>query len=122
MGVEQWKNEVSTPTSRDTLLAKPADCGSGCEAAIPAPDASQRRVMAATLTLMELLLIRHELSSTFVLRYRRVNGYETTRLRYLSPNGRRKFIRAGSIAIRLSPQAGKSLVIPLQGGGNNVAK
>jgi len=34
-------------TSRDTLLAKPADCGSGCEAAIPAPDASQRRVMAA---------------------------------------------------------------------------
>ena len=34
-------------TSRDTLLAKPADCGSGCEAAIPAPEASQRRVMAA---------------------------------------------------------------------------
>jgi hypothetical protein len=39
------------PSSRDTLLAKPADCGSGCEAAIPAPDASQRRVMAATPTL-----------------------------------------------------------------------
>jgi uncharacterized protein len=35
-------------TSRDTLLAKPADCGSGCEAAIPAPDASQRRVIAAS--------------------------------------------------------------------------
>ncbi|MBI5430881.1 MAG: alpha/beta hydrolase [Nitrosomonadales bacterium] len=32
-------------TSRDTLLAKPADCGSGCGAAIPAPDASQRRAM-----------------------------------------------------------------------------
>jgi len=30
-------------------MAKPADCGSGCEAAIPAPDASQRRVMAAIL-------------------------------------------------------------------------
>ena len=38
-------------TSRDTLLAEPAACGSGCEAAIPAPDASQRRVMAATPTL-----------------------------------------------------------------------
>ncbi|MBI5438150.1 MAG: ribonuclease R [Nitrosomonadales bacterium] len=36
-------------TSRDTLLAKPADCGSGCEEAIPAPDASQRRVMASIL-------------------------------------------------------------------------
>ncbi len=35
-------------TSRDTLLAKPADCGSGCEAAPPAPDASQHRVGAAT--------------------------------------------------------------------------
>lgn len=34
-------------TSRDTLLAEPADCGSGCEAASPAPDASQRRVKAA---------------------------------------------------------------------------
>ncbi|MDP2760436.1 MAG: group II intron reverse transcriptase/maturase [Sideroxyarcus sp.] len=40
---------LGIPTSRDTLLAKPADCGSGCEAAIPAPDASQRRVMAATV-------------------------------------------------------------------------
>ncbi len=38
-------------TSRDTLLAEPAVCGSGCEAAIPAQDASQRRVMAATPTL-----------------------------------------------------------------------
>ena len=35
------------PHTRDTLLAEPADCGSGCEAAIPAPDASQRRVMAS---------------------------------------------------------------------------
>jgi farnesyl diphosphate synthase len=35
------------PHTRDTLLAKPADCGSGCEAAIPAPDAPQRRVMAS---------------------------------------------------------------------------
>jgi transglutaminase-like putative cysteine protease len=44
-------DKLSVPaTSRDTLLAQPADCGSGCEAAIPAPDASQRRVMAATLT------------------------------------------------------------------------
>jgi hypothetical protein len=42
--------DIFTPTSRDTLLAKPADCGNGCEAAIPAPDASQRRVMAAILT------------------------------------------------------------------------
>jgi len=62
--------DISTPTSRDTLLiqllairlgeqttlakslvmAKPAVCGSGCEASIPAPDASQRRVMAAILT------------------------------------------------------------------------
>ena len=40
----------STLTSRDTLLAKPAACGSGCEAAIPAPDASQRRVMTAIPT------------------------------------------------------------------------
>jgi hypothetical protein len=47
MGVEMLMLHCSTPTSRDTLLAKPADCGSGCEAAIPAPDASQRRVMAA---------------------------------------------------------------------------
>ena len=37
----------SLPHTRGTLLAKPADCGSGCEAAIPAPDASQRRVMAS---------------------------------------------------------------------------
>ena len=44
-------DKLSIPaTSPDTLLAQPADCGSGCEAAIPAPDASQRRVMAATLT------------------------------------------------------------------------
>ncbi|MBI3479970.1 MAG: DUF3488 domain-containing transglutaminase family protein [Nitrosomonadales bacterium] len=44
-------DKLSIPaTSRDTLLAQTADCGSGCEAAIPAPDASQRRVMAATLT------------------------------------------------------------------------
>ena len=41
-------------TSRDTLLARPAVCGSGCEAAIPAPDASQCRVMAATPTLSRL--------------------------------------------------------------------
>jgi hypothetical protein len=50
--------KIYTPTSRDTLLAKPAACGSGCEAAIPAPDASQRRVIAAIPTLMELLAIR----------------------------------------------------------------
>jgi len=49
-GVEASILHCATPTSRDTLLAKPADCGSGCEAAIPAPDASQRRVMAAILT------------------------------------------------------------------------
>src|SRR3989338_3489812 len=36
--------------SRDTLLAQPADCGSGCEAASPAPDASQHRVEAAAIT------------------------------------------------------------------------
>ena len=35
------------PHTRDTLLAQPADCGSGCETAIPAPDAAQRRVMAS---------------------------------------------------------------------------
>ena len=49
-GVETRLSNCSTPTSRDTLLAKPADCGSGCEATIPAPDASQRRVMAAIPT------------------------------------------------------------------------
>src|SRR3990167_2740247 len=36
-----------SPHTRDTLLAQPADCGSGCEAAIPAPDAPQHRVMAS---------------------------------------------------------------------------
>ncbi len=35
------------PHTSDTLLAQPAACGSGCEAAIPAPDAPQRRVMAS---------------------------------------------------------------------------
>jgi len=39
---------VLAATSRDTLLAQPAARGSGCEAAIPAPDASQRCVMAAS--------------------------------------------------------------------------
>jgi len=43
---------VLAATSRDTLLAQPAARGSGCEAAIPAPDASQRRVMAAILTFL----------------------------------------------------------------------
>ncbi|MBI5437069.1 MAG: uroporphyrinogen-III synthase [Nitrosomonadales bacterium] len=50
-GMEAIRAAGVSLTSRDTLLAKPADCGSGCEAAIPAPDASQRRVMAATPTL-----------------------------------------------------------------------
>jgi len=45
---------AGNPTSRDTLLAKPADCGSGCEAAFPAPDASQHRVKAATPRRMAL--------------------------------------------------------------------
>ena len=35
-------------TSHDTLPAQTAACGSGCEAAPPAPDASQHRVGAAT--------------------------------------------------------------------------
>src|SRR3989338_1717199 len=38
----------STTLAKSLVMAKPAVCGSGCEAAIPAPDASQRRVMAAT--------------------------------------------------------------------------
>ncbi|MDO8464394.1 MAG: hypothetical protein Q7S46_03950, partial [Gallionella sp.] len=37
-----------TTLAKSLVMAKPAVCGSGCEAAIPAPDASQRRVMAAT--------------------------------------------------------------------------
>jgi hypothetical protein len=49
------------PTSRDTLLAKPAVCGSGCEVAIPAPDASQRRVIATT-RFVEKILSRFALS------------------------------------------------------------
>ena len=40
--------------SRDTLPAQPAACGSGCEAAPPAPDASQHRVGAATPRRMAL--------------------------------------------------------------------
>src|SRR3989338_3566327 len=51
MGMGYFATFNPIPTSRDTLLAQPAVCGSGCEAAIPAPDASQRRVMAATPTL-----------------------------------------------------------------------
>ena len=38
-----------TTLAKSLVMAKPAVCGSECEAAIPAPDASQRRVMAATL-------------------------------------------------------------------------
>ncbi|MGA9667293.1 MAG: phosphatidate cytidylyltransferase, partial [Gallionella sp.] len=41
-----WKIEL--PAS-DTLLAKPADCGKRQEDGIPAPDASQRRVMPSVL-------------------------------------------------------------------------
>jgi phosphatidate cytidylyltransferase len=41
-----WKVEL--PAS-DTLLAKPADCGKRQEGGIPAPDASQRRVMPSLL-------------------------------------------------------------------------
>jgi 16S rRNA (cytosine967-C5)-methyltransferase len=49
---------AESATSRDTLPAQPAACGSGCEAAPPAPDASQHRVGAATprrLALAQLL-------------------------------------------------------------------
>ena len=51
MRKQLYRHSEPIPTSRDTLLAQPAVCGSGCEATIPAPDASQRRVMAATPTL-----------------------------------------------------------------------
>src|SRR5574340_60110 len=39
----------STTLAKSLVMAKPAVCGSGCEVAITAPDASQRRVMATTL-------------------------------------------------------------------------
>ena len=39
---------AGSAASRDTLPAQTAACGSGCEAAPPAPDASQHRVGAAT--------------------------------------------------------------------------
>jgi len=47
--VEQLAIRLGEPTTpaKSLVMAKPADCGSGCEAATPAPDASQRRVMAA---------------------------------------------------------------------------
>ena len=52
---EQGKLELQTRlleeinvTSRDMLLANPADCGNGCEAATSDPDAVQRRAMTAT--------------------------------------------------------------------------
>ena len=40
--------------SRDTLPVQPAECGSGREAAFPAPDATQHRVKAATPRRMAL--------------------------------------------------------------------
>ena len=56
--VKQLAIRLGEPTTlaKSLVMAQPADCGSGsekllaghpCEAAIPAPDASQRRVMAA---------------------------------------------------------------------------
>ncbi|MBI5438310.1 MAG: alpha/beta hydrolase [Nitrosomonadales bacterium] len=56
--VEQLATRLGEPTTpaKSLVMAEPADCGSGsekllaghpCEAAIPAPDAPQRRVMAA---------------------------------------------------------------------------